>query len=52
MSDTNNVAHFFHLLIKCLLLYMKTYLLIDKYIKQNNDTGRKVANLTKVFGNY
>ena len=52
MSDIISAAHFVNLLRKCLLLYVMTYLLIDKYIKQNNDTGRKVANLTKVFGNY
>ena len=51
MSGIVMVAHFFHLLKKCLLLYVRIYLLIDKYIKQNNDTRRKRTNLAKFFRN-
>lgn len=38
MSGTNSAAHFAHLLRKCLLLYVRTYLLIDKYIQSKTMT--------------
>lgn len=49
MSDTNNVAHFFHLLIKCLLLYVSTYLLIDKYILSKTMTQDEKEQILQKF---
>ena len=49
MSDTNNVAHFFHLLIKCLLLYVRTYLLIDKYIQSKTMTQDEKEQILQKF---
>ena len=49
MSDTNNVAHFFHLLRKCLLLYVRTYLLIDKYIQSKTMTQDEKEQILQKF---
>ena len=51
MSDDHNVAHFVHLLRKCLLLYVRTYLLIDKYIQSKTMVqDEKLQILQKFLG--
>ena len=49
MSDTNNVAHFINLLRKCLLLYVRTYLLIHKYILSKTMTQDKKEQILQKF---
>lgn len=49
MSDTNNVAHFDNLLRKCLLLYVRTYLLIDKYIQSKIMTQDEKDQILQKF---
>ena len=49
MSGTNNVAHFAHLLRKCLLLYVSTYLLIDKYIQSKTMTQDEKEQILQKF---
>ena len=49
MSGTNNVAHFINLLRKCLLLYVRIYLLIDKYIQSKRMTQDEKDQILQKF---
>ena len=49
MSGTNNVAHFINLLRKCLLLYVRIYLLIDKYILNKTMTQDEKEQILQKF---
>ena len=49
MGGTNNVAHFINLLRKCLLLYVRIYLLIDKYIQSKRMTQDEKDQILQKF---
>ena len=49
MSGNHNVAHFINLLRKCLLLYVRIYLLIDKYIQSKTMTQDEKDQILQKF---